>query len=96
MRHLIFRFGHFHRVFAVVQPVLVPTVHQHELLAIDVWLGQIHRIGRDNDVRQEIAMPDVVFNDRRQITARNAAAPVEFFLDVSGRDRKNVAVPFSS
>ena len=94
VRHLVFWFGDLHRVFAVVQPVLIAAFHQYELFTGDVWLRQIHRIGSHRDVRQEISVTDVMFNHCRQIATGNAAAAVELFFDVRGRNGQNVAVPF--
>src|SRR5262245_41439460 len=36
-----------------------------------------------------------MFGNRRQVAARDAAAPVELFLDMRGCDREDVAMPLS-
>ena len=46
-------------------------------------------------MRHQIAVPDVVFDDRGQVAAWNAAAPIEFFFDVRCRNGQDVAVPLS-
>ena len=80
-------------VFAVVEPVLVAALHQHEFLAPDVRLAQIHRIGGDRHLRQQRPMPHPMLHDRGAIALWNAGAPEEAGLDVRGRDREDVAVP---
>ena len=94
-RHVVLVHRHFHDVLAVVEPVLVAALHEHELLAQDVRLREVHGVRDDHDVRQHVAVADVVLDERRQVAARDAAAAVELFLDVRRRDREDVAVPLA-
>ena len=94
-RHVVLVHRHFHDVLAVVEPVLIAALHEHELLAQDVRLREVHGVRDDHDVRQHVAVADVVLDERRQVAARDAAAAVELFLDVRRRDREDVAVPLA-
>ncbi len=82
-------------VLAVVEPVLVAALHQHEVLAPDVRLAQIHRIGGYRHLRQQRPVPHPMLHDCGAIALWNAGAPEETGFDVCGRDREDVAVPIA-
>ena len=94
-RHVVLVHRDFHDVLAVVEPVLVAALHEHELFARDVGFGQVHGVRDHVDVRQDVAVPYPVLHDRRQVAARDAAAAIELFLDVRRLDGEDVAVPLT-
>ena len=74
MRNLSLRPRYFNVDRTGIQGDLIAGV-ELEVTALDVWLGEINRVGDDTDPGEDVADADEVLAQRRLLTARYAVAP---------------------
>ncbi len=75
VRYLVLWTVHLLDHLAGPQPSALWSRVQHELLTLDVGFGEVYRVGCDGDVGHDIAVADVVLDQRRAVAVRNAISP---------------------
>src|SRR4029450_12072305 len=79
-------------VFAWPKPVTLRPFVEPEVCALDERFGQVHGIGDDADVREDVSMPDEVLDHRRELAVGEPVAASPLRLDVSRVDGQDVSV----
>src|SRR2546422_958549 len=83
----------FHNRFTWIWSDLLARIHD-PICSTNEWFGEIHRVLNNADEGQVVPVPDEMLGENRAVAPGNTVTPDPADLEMRGRHRQHVPVPF--